>query len=317
MAKLLLNQAADWLEEGKEQLVDKSAKKIYNIIRSYRKRGMSVDESRKTMDVILGYIIDFLRDRDFSLGKDNGLLTADLIKFEDGIASRRVVCGIKLRDILRGIKIFRDEIWIYLSSKMPEEKIPAGSFFKLEKRINTFINYMMIQVADSYIKNLDILIQLQEDALQGWEEVVKSASSIELKVPCRNEFAAIVRMQAEAIARRVHYDEEEVQDIKTAVGEACDNAIEHGKSEKGIDVHYHLTMEELRIEISDYGSGFDSTGMGEAPPDLFAERGRGIFLMKALMDRVEIFSKPGEGVMVIVSKKRKFKKIDHNRKKTI
>ncbi|MCD4785574.1 MAG: ATP-binding protein [Candidatus Eremiobacteraeota bacterium] len=302
-----MKQAADWLEEGRDQLVEKSAKKIYNIIKPYRKRGMPIAESRKTMDITLGYIIDFLRNKEFSLGKDNGFLTVDLIKFEDGITSRRVVFEIKLRDLLRGIKIFRDEIWIYLSSKMSDEKIRASSFFQLEKRINTFVNYIMIQIADSYIKNLNMVIKSQEDALQGWEEVVKSASNIDLKVPCRNEFAVIVRMQAEAIARRVHYSEEEVQDIKTAVGEACDNAIEHGKSEKGIDVHYHLTMEELRIEISDYGPGFDSTGMGEEPPDPFAERGRGVFLMKALMDKVEIYSKPGEGSMVIVSKKRKFK----------
>jgi len=305
--KLLLKKTADLLEEGREQIIDMSARKIYNIIKSYRKRGMPIAESRKTMEDTLEYIIDFLRGNEFSLGKENGLITADLIKFEEGIASRRVVYEIDLKDVLRAIKIFRDEIWTYLSSKTTDEEIPVGAFFKLEKRINTFINYMMIQIADSYIKNLDMVIQLQEHALLGWEEVVKSASNIDLKIPCKNEFAAIVRMQAEAIARRVHYDEEEVQDIKTAVGEACDNAIEHGKSDKGIEVHYHLTMEELRIEITDYGPGFDSTGMGEEPPDPFSERGRGIFLMKALMDRVEIYSKPGEGAMVIVSKKRKFR----------
>ena len=301
---LLLREAADWLETNRETLVKEVSQRIYHIIKSYRQQRMPMEESIKTMDTTLGYIIDFLRDKHISPNMDNGLLKGDLIKFEEGIASRRVVYSIKLFDLLRGIKIFRDELWSLLSRKFCDKSISPVEFFKLEKRINTFINYMMIRVSDSYIHNLGEIIQSQETQLMRWEEVVKSASNIELKIPCRNEFAAIVRMQAEAIARRAHYNEEEVQDIKVAVGEACDNAIEHGVSEKGIDIHYHLSLDELLIEVIDYGEGFDPTGKGEEPPDPFAERGRGVFLMKYLMDRVEIYSKPGEGTMMILAKKR-------------
>lgn len=301
---LLLLEAADWLETNRENLVKEVSQKIYNIIKSYRHEKMPMDESMKTMDSTLGYIIDFLRNKHISPNMDNGLLKGDLIRFEEGIASRRVTYRIQLFDLLRGIKIFRDELWSLLARKFHDTAISPVEFFKLEKRINTFINYMMIRVSDAYIHNLGEIIQSQETQLMRWEEVVKSASSIELKIPCRNEFAAIVRIQAEAIARRAKYEEEAIQDIKVAVGEACDNAIEHGVSNKGIDIHYHLSLDELLIEVIDYGSGFEPSGRGEEPPDPFAERGRGIFLMRYLMDRVEMYSKPGEGTMMVLAKRR-------------
>lgn len=305
MSFLLLIEAADWLEQERDNLVKTVSRKIYNIIKSYRSSNMPAEESIKTMEITLGYIIDFLRSREFSLNLDNGLVNSGLIKFEEGIAYRRVVYEIKLVDLLRGIKIFRDELWSMLAKKMGSRMVSSVDFLKLEKRINSLINYVIISVSNSYIDAISEFIQSQETALKRWEEVVKSASNIELKVPCRNEFAVIVRMQAEAIARRARFDEEEIQDIKTAVGEACDNAIEHGVSEKGVDVHYHLSLEELTIEITDYGPGFEPSGRGDEPPDPFAERGRGIFLMKYLMDRAEIYSKPGEGTMTVLSKKRK------------
>ena len=63
---------------------------------------------------------------------------------------------------------------------------------------------------------------------------------------------------------------------------------------------------EFKVEVQDYGSGFDPTGRGDEPPDLFSERGRGIFLMKHLMDRLEIDSQSGRGTRIIIAKKRKF-----------
>lgn len=308
MNVLLLTEVADWLEENRDALVKKVSKKIYNIIKSYRKSNITVDESVKTMDITLGYIIDFLRNKELSPALESDLVNANLVKFEEGIAYRRVVYEIRLVDLLRGIKIFRDEIWSLIATKMRNSTpIDSASFFRLEKRINALVNYMIIKVSDSYIENLNNIIQSQEISLKRWEEVVKSASNIELKIPCQNEFASIVRMQAVAIARRIDYNEEEIQDIKTAVGEACDNAIEHGKSDKGVDIHYHLFPDELRIEVIDYGPGFDPAGKGEEPPDVFSERGRGIFLMKYLMDRVEIYSKPGDGTMMILAIKRSVK----------
>jgi serine/threonine-protein kinase RsbW len=112
-----------------------------------------------------------------------------------------------------------------------------------------------------------------------------------------------VRLQAEAIARRVGFNDDEVHDIVYSVGEACDNAIEHGLSDNGVDVHYMLTNDEFRVEITDFGKGFDPAGRGEEPPDVFDERGRGIFMMKHMMDEVS-FGSTARGTRVVLTKRR-------------
>ncbi len=302
--KLLITDAASWLESSRKSIVDRTTGRIYNIIGSYKKGQISLDESRQSMDMVLGYIIDFLRDRAICLDMDDSFSIKDLIKLEKGIASHRVVYEVDLEDQIRGIRIFRDEIWNLIASKLENQMVEARQFLVLEKRINAFINYMTARIATSYNRSMSDIISSQQSDLMKWEEVLKSAHNIELKIPCSGQFVAIVRLQAEAIARRLGFSEEEIQDIKVAVGEACDNAIEHGYSQQGVDIHYHLSPRELQIEVIDYGPGFNPSGRGEEPPDLFSERGRGIFLMKTLMDRAELYSKPGEGTMIILVRNR-------------
>ena len=79
---------------------------------------------------------------------------------------------------------------------------------------------------------------------------------------------------------------------------------EHGVSEKGVDIRYVIMPNEIVVKITDYGKGFDPTGKGEEIPDLFSERGRGIFLMKTLSTSVNIDSKIGDGTTVTIHKQR-------------
>jgi len=303
---LLLSLAADFLDKRKQSLSETVSKKIYNEIESYKFSSMPVEESQRTIEQMLDFIIRQLREnRNHAPAAYEAI--KDLVAYEEGIASRRVKYQISLVDLLHGIRIFRDLLWEDLQRKFGTKEFKGEEFFTLEKRINPFIYIFSVRVSEAYLNSKDEVIESQQKALLKWEEVVKSVSSIELKIPCREEFAIIGRMQAEAIARRLNFDEEEVQDIKSAVGEAVDNAIEHGISEKGIDLHYHLSRRELIIEIIDYGRGFNPDGVGFELPDPMAERGRGLFILRQLVDDLRIESNGNEGTKVIMSKKRVFK----------
>ncbi|MBT9588109.1 ATP-binding protein [bacterium] len=227
----------------------------------------------------------------------------EIVSFDEGIAARRVKMAIGFEDLIRGLQLMRFEVWMCLSEAASQ--LDSSGVFLLEKRINEVFDAYFLGVSSSYRTSQSAMLQEQQKALDKWEEVVKSASEIRLKIPCSNEFAAIVRLQAEAIARRVNFSEEEVYDIITAVGEVCDNSIEHSHSEKGIDVEYAMTENEFRVEVRDYGTGFDPTGKGDLPPDMFSEDGRGIFLMRNLMDRVEIDSQIGRGTRIVMRKARR------------
>ncbi|MBI3929480.1 MAG: ATP-binding protein [Armatimonadetes bacterium] len=281
----------------------------YSQLDSYKSEQMPREESVGTVLKLA----DFLTQNLLSVGHSDASRAAkslhdEMVQFEEGIAARRVRVAIEFEDLLRGLQFMRREVWRILQRELSgADGLSSREVFELQERINAVFDEFFIGLSSSYLKSQTELIANHESALKKWEEVVKSASQIRLKLPCREEFAAVVRLQAEAIARRVAFSEEEIYDIITAVGEVCDNAIEHGKSEMGIDVQYLMTRTEFKVEVQDYGSGFDPTGRGMEPPDVFSERGRGIFLMKHLMDRVEIDSQEGRGTRVLMAKKRKFR----------
>ncbi len=314
MSKLLLEEAADWLEKKQDIILENASKKIFNIIPSYKSGKISLEESRETMRRTLRYIISFLRLEDVKIDHNDPVFSYDVIEFEDGIASKRIRSDVALEDLLIGIRIFRDEVWsqifTYINGKEESkpQAYPYRDFFVLEKRVNHFIHFMINKIAESYYHHFKKVIGSQEQALEKWEKVVESTSDLTLTIPCSEKFASIVRVQAEALSKRLQFNEDEVMDIVMAVGEACDNAIEHGKSEKGVLIKYTITKDELKIEVIDSGPGFNPYGKGTSPPDLLEERGRGIFIMKTLMDKAEIYSKPGEGCVVELIKKRKPKK---------
>lgn len=299
-------RVASVLREDEGLLSARVSERCFRELASYRSRSMPQEESRGTVGRLMDHIILCLERSATpaeALDEEARQLHDALVVLEQGIAARRVRMAIDFEDLLKGLWITRQEMWSLLQSKLVTE---GGSqpWWELERLINDVFDEFQIGLSSSYLRTQSEQIAAHESSLAKWEEVVRSASQIRLKIPCREEFAATVRLQAEAIARRVQFDEEAVYDIIMAVGEVCDNAIEHGRSEMGVDVEYVMTDSEFRVEIRDYGPGFDPSGRGEEQPDLFAESGRGIFLMKNLMDRVEIDSKVGSGTRIVMSKSR-------------
>lgn len=93
------------------------------------------------------------------------------------------------------------------------------------------------------------------------------------------------------------------EDIRLAVGEACNNAVEHAGSAQEIVVECSYSDETLTVSVQDHGRGF------AVPPsatlrDLWQTRGLGIFLMRALMDRVEFVQEPNDGIVVTLQKQK-------------
>lgn len=81
--------------------------------------------------------------------------------------------------------------------------------------------------------------------------------------------------------------------VPVALSEALSNAILRGNKEdesKQVRVRASLDHEQLVVEVEDEGAGFDIDAYAPDPttPDqLEREDGRGLFLMRRLMDRVE------------------------------
>jgi len=297
-------ETASYIKKYAEAIAGKSAQKTFSEITAYRKSALKQEESAATCLSFLECLVLYLENEN-NVAFNKNILIERLVHFEEGVAAKRLRYLLDLDDMLKAVLLFKNILWEYLKSFCVEKLCAKEDFFVIENRVNGFFMNHMIDLTDAYIKIQKNFMLSQEAAFRKWEKVVESAYNIELNIPCREAYAAVARIQAEAIARRLRLDEEKVNDIKVAVGEACGNAIEHGSSRKGVDIHYHITPTDLIIEIRDYGQGFTPPKEEiDLPLDLFSERGRGLFLMKALVDKVEVNSAPGEGTLIVLDKKR-------------
>ncbi len=96
--------------------------------------------------------------------------------------------------------------------------------------------------------------------------------------------------------------------LPVALSEALSNAILRGNDddpEKAVNVSLSATTQSIVIEVRDEGPGFDleaSTHDPADPANLEREDGRGVFLMRALMDRVEQFDDDGNVVRLTIGR---------------
>ena len=103
----------------------------------------------------------------------------------------------------------------------------------------------------------------------------------------------LVETTAEEFAVRAGFDEDMSSHIAMVAREAAVNAVKHGNqwsAEKRVDVGFELTETALTIRIADEGKGLDMEEVEDCrePENLLRTSGRGIFLMKAIMDEVQL-----------------------------
>jgi len=132
--------------------------------------------------------------------------------------------------------------------------------------------------------------------------VTANGNSIELRLPSRLGYEKVAMNTAASVARLMGFGDDRVEDLKTAVAEACINAMEHGnRLDETLTVGVILSMDEdsLEVKVTDTGEGPKGT---TAAPDIDKKmhgeedaRGMGMFLIQALVDEAEWVSSPPAG----------------------
>lgn len=132
-----------------------------------------------------------------------------------------------------------------------------------------------------------------------------SKSTIELRIPGELGYEKVAMEAAATMARKMKFSPERIEDLRTAVSEACINAVEHGtKGDRRGKVAVALTRDgkKLQIAVKDRGPGFtyesEEPNIFEKLVDEGNTRGWGMFLIENLVDEVEITSKPDKGTTV-------------------
>ena len=94
-----------------------------------------------------------------------------------------------------------------------------------------------------------------------------------------------------------------IGDVELALTEACANVLLHARADDEYEVSVGVDNETAIIEVVDRGGGFEPTAV--VVGDVDSERGRGILLMRALMDDVQYITVggPNPGTRVQLTKR--------------
>jgi serine/threonine-protein kinase RsbW len=136
----------------------------------------------------------------------------------------------------------------------------------------------------------------------------KPADEFEMVIPMGTDTELIAARTAEQIARRVKFQPDAINQIKTAVVEACINAAEHSLSPDR-KIYQRFVVEDDRLVITVASRGVVPTQIGDSANandqgNGNGRRGWGLKLIKTLMDEVE-FERVDDGTQLKMIKYRK------------
>ena len=127
-------------------------------------------------------------------------------------------------------------------------------------------------------------------------------NTIELRLPSKLGYEKVAMNTAASVARIMGFSEERVEDLKTAVAEACINAMEHGNkmdASRSVGVVLSIIENSLEVKVTDTGDGpHHKTAAPDIDRKMLGEeeaRGMGMFLIQALVDEAEWVSCPPAG----------------------
>ncbi len=128
--------------------------------------------------------------------------------------------------------------------------------------------------------------------------------TVDLRIPSDYGYEKVAMDAAGAVARRMGFSESRIDDLRTALAEACLNAMEHGnRFARDTQVGVLLTVadDHLEVDVIDEGRGetaphiTEPLSLGHQPG--VAHGNMGMFLITQLMDEVEV-SHQAHGNMV-------------------
>ena len=126
---------------------------------------------------------------------------------------------------------------------------------------------------------------------------------VDLRIPCKAEWVALARLSVAAVASRLNFSIDEIEDIKLAVAEACTNAIQHAHGSPYIEIKCEAASGGLRLSVRDYGRGTHPEHIRSRELNVERVGGLGVFLIRSLMDEVDYDVHPDQGTLLVMVKR--------------
>ena len=121
---------------------------------------------------------------------------------------------------------------------------------------------------------------------------------ISLQLPHDGLSPRLARQLTRYTLEQLDVVEEVIGDIELALTEACANVLNHAGSDDSYDVTVTIRPHVCELRVIDVGHGFDYQTVRTQLVGTDDEGGRGLAIMHAVLDRVQLDSEPERGTLV-------------------
>ena len=88
--------------------------------------------------------------------------------------------------------------------------------------------------------------------MNATEPSTEHLGTVELRIPSKPEWVAVARLAVAAIANRLPFSVEEIEDLKLAIAEACTICIQQAGGSESIDITCEASTSQLRVDVRDH-----------------------------------------------------------------
>jgi serine/threonine-protein kinase RsbW len=124
-----------------------------------------------------------------------------------------------------------------------------------------------------------------------------------LRLPSESGSVTAARRTVECALEAVDVDAQTRGELALAVSEACSNVVQHAGQVRGYSVSVTTDDDRCVVEVADDGRGIDADRLTDRLPDLAFDRGRGLHIIRAVMNEVHLSSGPAGGSIIRMVKR--------------
>jgi len=135
----------------------------------------------------------------------------------------------------------------------------------------------------------------------------KTQIELQIKVPNQTRYLSLIGRISEELAKQLQNytgDREALANhINVVLTEALVNAIRHANAndpDEEVEIRITVTDEELVLQVFDHGRGFNLESISSTAEDAqheLEDHGRGLYIMRSLMDSVVYYPVEGGNVL--------------------
>jgi serine/threonine-protein kinase RsbW len=147
----------------------------------------------------------------------------------------------------------------------------------------------------------------RDDGIAYVRDIVES-NRYTLEIPSLQDYLPQAEQFLEEKFKQHGLERDDIADLAISATEIINNAIIHGNQkdpDKKVKIEIEFSEDRLTIAITDQGSGFSPDDIPSPIQDdnLLKETGRGIFIVRSLVDDLVIEQAPEGGTRMIIIKK--------------